>query len=182
MLQDRLCRRQRVIAIRNQSFQRGLDSKKWTAQLEELAVFAQKGMQEADYLLTRRMPMFRRTMQHAGVSPNISRLLAERLTADGEISYSLLDSPLPELTPSAPNTPLLHSLTRRLSPLSPPVNFDTSSLDAELLPTTTLSEDIGVFDATPSVIGLPTMTELVEEFMEDLLTQEFSPIRLDEDI
>ena len=62
------------------------------------------------------------------------------------------------------------------------MNFDTSSPDAELLPTTTLSEYIGVFDATPSVIGLPTMTELVEEFMEDLLTQEFSPIRLDEDI
>ena len=182
MLQDRLFHRRRVIEIRNQSFRRGFDSKAWTAQMEELATFARKGMREADYLLTRRMPAFRHMMQRAGVSPSISRSLAERLTAGGEISYSLLESPLPELTPSAPNTPLLHSLTRRLSPLPPPVNFDTSSPDAELLLTTTLSEDIGVFDATPSVIGLPTMTELVEEFMEDLLTQEFSPIRLDEDI
>ena len=145
-------------------------------------MFAQKGMQEADYLLTRRTPAFRRTMQRAGVSPSISRLLAERLTADGEISYSLSESPLPELTPSVPSTPLLRSLTRRSSPLSPVANFSTSSLVAERLPTPILSEDIGVFDATPSVIGLPTMTELVKQFMEDLLTQEYSPIQLDEDI
>ena len=38
------------------------------------------------------------------------------------------------------------------------------------------------FDATPSDIGLQTMTEVVEQFMEDLLTQEFSPVVLDEDI
>ena len=43
-------------------------------------------------------------------------------------------------------------------------------------------EDIGVSGVTPSVTGPPTMTELVEEFMEDLLTLEFSPIWLDEDI
>ena len=44
------------------------------------------------------------------------------------------------------------------------------------------SEDIGASGVTPLVTGHPTMTELVEEFMEDLLTQEFSPMLLDEDI
>ena len=121
-------------------------------------------------------------MRRAEVSPSISRLLAERLTADGEISYSLLDSPLLELTPSAPNTPSVHSLTRRLSPSLPVANFAISSPVAERSLTPTLSEHIGVSDVTPSVIGLPTMTELVETFMEDLLTQEFCPILLDEDI
>ena len=62
------------------------------------------------------------------------------------------------------------------------MNFATSLPVEEPLPTPILSADIGVFDATPLVIGPPTMTELVEEFMEDLLTQEFSPILLDEDI
>ena len=176
MLQDHLFRRRRLIEIRNQSFQRGFDSKAWTAQLEELAKFTQKGMREADYLLMRQMPAFRRTMQRAGVSPSISRLLAERLTADGEISYSLSESPLPELTPS------LRSLTRRSSPSSPVANFDISSLVAEPLPTPIPSADIDVFDAIPLVTGLLTMTELVEEFMEDLLTQEFCPVRPDEDI
>ena len=61
-------------------------------------------------------------------------------------------------------------------------NFAISSLAVELLLTPTLSEHIGVSDATPSVTGLPTMTEPVEGFMEDLLTQEFCPILLDEDI
>ena len=150
--------------------------------MEELATFAHKGMREADYLLTRRIPAFRRMMQRAGVSPSISRLLAERLTAGGEISYSLLESPLPELTPSAPNMPLLCSLTPRSSPLPPSANFGTSLPDVEPSPMTIPSEDIGAFTVTPSVIGLPTMTELVEEFMEDLLTQEFSPIQLDADI
>ena len=150
--------------------------------MEELARFARKGMREADYLLTRRTPAFRRMMQRAGVSPSISRLLAERLTAGGETFCSLLESPLPELTPSAPNMPLLRSLTRRssLSPLE--ANFVTSSPVEEPLPTPTLSEHIDVSGAIPSVTGPPTMTELVEEFMEDLLTQEFSPILLDEDI
>ena len=182
MLQDRLSRRRRVIEIRNQSFRRGFDSKAWTAQMEELATFAQKGMREADYLLMRRMPAFRRMMQRAGVSPSISRLLVERLTADGEISYLLSESPLPELTPSAPSTPLLRSLTRRSSPSSPVASFATSSPVEVPLPTPTLLEDIGVFDAIPSVIGPPTMTELIDQFMEDLLTQEFCPILLDEDI
>ena len=150
--------------------------------MEELATFAQKGMREADYLLTRRMPAFCRTMQRAGVSPSISCLLAERLMAGGEISYSLSESPLPELTPSAPSTPLLHSLMchSSLSPLE--ANSTTSLPVEEPLPTLTPSVDIDVFGAIPSVTGHPTMTEVVEEFMEDLLTQEFSPILLDEDI
>ena len=182
MLQDRLSRRRRLIAIRNQSFRRGLDSRKWTAQLEELATFAQKGMLEADYLLKRRIPAFLRTMQRAGLSPSTSPLLAQRLTAHGATSYTASESPLPELTPSAPSTPLPHSPSYHLSPSSAVANFVTSSPVEEPLPTPIPLEDIGVSDATPSVIGRLTMTELVEEFMEDLLTQEFSPILLDEDI
>ena len=182
MLQDRLSRRRRVVAIRNQSFRRGLDSKAWTAQLEELAVFAQNGMQEADYLLRRRIPAFLRMMRRAGLSPSISPLLAQRLTAHGATSFSVSGSPLPELTPSAPSTPLCRSPSCRLSPSLATPSFVTSSPVAERLPTPILSEDIDVSDATPLVIGHLTMTELVEEFMEDLLTQEFSPILLDEDI
>ena len=182
MLQDRLSRRRRVIAIRNQSFRRGLDSRKWTAQLEELATFAQKGMQEVDYLLRRRIPAFLRTMRRAEISPAISPLLAQRLMAHGATSFSVSESPLLELTPSAPSTPLLRSLSCRLSPSSAVVNSVTSVPVEEPFPTPILLEDTGVFDATPSVTGLPTMTELVEEFMEDLLTQEFSPTLLDEDI
>ena len=182
MLQDRLYRRRRVIAIRNQSFRRGLDSKKWTTQLEELATFAQKGMQEADYLLRRQIPAFLRTMKRAGLSPSTSPLLAQHLTAHGGTSFSVSDSPLPELTPSIPSTLLARSPSFCLSPLSAAANFVTSLPVEEPLPTPTLSEDIGVSDAIPLVTGRPTMTELVEEFMEDLLTQEFSPILLDEDI
>ena len=48
-------------------------------------------------------------------------------------------------------------------------------------PTPTPLEDIVAFDATPSDIGPPTMTEVVDQFMEDLLTQEFSPVVLAED-
>ena len=48
-------------------------------------------------------------------------------------------------------------------------------------PTPTPSADIAAFDATPLDIGPPTMTEVVDQFMEDLLTQEFSPIVLAED-
>ena len=150
--------------------------------MEELATFAQKGMREADYLLTRWTPAFRRMMKRAGFSPTISRLLAERLTGDGEISYSLSESPLPELMPSVPSTPLLRSLTRLSSPSLPAANFTTSSQVEERSLIPTLSADIDVFDATPSVTGLPTMTELVDQFMEDLLTQEFCPVLLDEDI
>ena len=182
MLQDRLSRRRRLIEIRNQSFRRGLDSRVWTAQMEELATFAQKGMLEADYLLKRRIPAFLRTMRLAGLSPSTSPLLARRLTEHGATSSSVFDSPLPELTPSAPSTPSVRSLSCPLSPSSAIANSVTSLPVEEPLPTPTLSADIDVFDATPSVTGHPTMTELVEEFMEDLLTQEFSPILLDEDI
>ena len=42
-------------------------------------------------------------------------------------------------------------------------------------------EDFDAFDATPSATGQPTMTEIIDQFMEDLLTQEFSPIVLTED-
>ena len=102
--------------------------------------------------------------------------------AGGEISYSLSDSPLPELTPSAPNTPLLRSLTHHSFPLPPLASFDTSSLVAGRVPTPIPLEGIGVFDATPSVTGPPTMTQIVDQFMEDLLTQEFCPVQLNEDI
>ena len=145
-------------------------------------MFARNGMREADYLLTRQMPAYRRMMKRAAVSPSISRLLAERLTAGGEISCSILDSPLPELTPSIPDTLSICSLIRCLSPLSPVANFATNLPVAERSPTPTLLEPIGVSDATPLVIGPPTMTELIETFMEDLLTQEFCPVLLDEDI
>ena len=43
------------------------------------------------------------------------------------------------------------------------------------------SAAIVAFDATPLDTGPPTMTEVVDQFMEDLLTQEFSPIVLAED-
>ena len=145
-------------------------------------MFARKGMQEADYLLTRRTPAFLRMMKRAGLSPSISPLLAECLTERGATFSLTSESPLPELTPSVPPTPLLRSLTRLSSPLLPEANSAVSSLVVESLPTPTPSEGTDVFDAIPLVTGHPTMTELVEEFMEDLLTQEFSPILLDEDI
>ena len=102
--------------------------------------------------------------------------------AHGGTFFSVSASPLPELTPSAPSTPLLRSLSSRLSPLPLEASFVTSLPVVAPLPTPIPSADIGVFGATPSVIGCQTMTELVEEFMEDLLTQEFSPTLLDEDI
>ena len=110
------------------------------------------------------------------------RSLAQHLAFVGTASYGTWRDFLLSLRRSAPSTPRVLSLTRRSSPSAPEASFAISLPVAELLPTPTLSEHIGVFGATPSVIGLPTMTELVEEFMEDLLTQEFSPIRLDEDI
>ena len=45
----------------------------------------------------------------------------------------------------------------------------------------TPSEDFDAFGATPSDIGPPTMTKIVDQFMEDLLTQEFSLVVLAED-
>ena len=182
MLQDRLYRRRRGIEIRNQSFRRGFDSRAWTAQMEDLATFARKGMREADYLLMRRIPAFLRMMRRAGLLPSTSPLLAKRLTGRGATFSLNSESPFLELTPSVPSTPLPRSPTRRLSPFVPEASSTTSLPVKEPLPTPTLSADIGVSDATPSVIGRLTMTELVEEFMEDLLTQEFSPILLDEDI
>ncbi|KIM67712.1 hypothetical protein SCLCIDRAFT_20749 [Scleroderma citrinum Foug A] len=148
----------------------------------EPVVQKRKGMREAEYLLKRRIPTYRRMMKHARVSPNISPLLAEHLTASGVISYSLSDSPFPEPTPSAQPTPRLRSLTPRSYPSLVVANFNTCSPDAEPCPTTTLSADIDVSAATPLDTGLPTMTEIVAQFMEDLLTQEFCPVMLDEDI
>ncbi|KIM50372.1 hypothetical protein SCLCIDRAFT_34354 [Scleroderma citrinum Foug A] len=169
------------------SFRRGFDSPGWTAQMEDLVSFSKVGMQAAEHLLKRRLPAYRRMMKRAGVSPNISVSLARRLMADGETSFSLSDSPLPVLTPSAPSTPLLRSLTNRSSPLPPVLNFGISSPVAESSLMPTLSADTGVSAVTPSDTGHPTMTELVNQYMEDLLTQEFSlvptvPDLLDEDI
>ena len=48
-------------------------------------------------------------------------------------------------------------------------------------PTPTPSEDFDAFGATPSDTGPLTMTEVVDQFMEDLLTQEFCPVTLAED-
>ena len=48
-------------------------------------------------------------------------------------------------------------------------------------PTPIPSAAIVAFGATPSDTGLQTMTEVVDQFMEDLLTQEFSPVVLAED-
>ena len=60
-------------------------------------------------------------------------------------------------------------------------NYDTFSqvMDASLTPTPL--EDFDAFSATPSDTGHQTMTEVVEQFMEDLLTQEFCPVTLAED-
>ena len=83
---------------------------------------------------------------------------------------------------TVPAMPLVRSLTR-LSPRSrQEMNFDTFSQVVDRSPTPIPSEPIDAFGATPSDIGPQTMTEVVEQFMEDLLTQEFSPIVLDEDI
>ena len=152
------------------------------AQMEELAKFARKGMREADYLLTRWMPAFLHMMRRAKASLNISPLLAECRTGDGEISYSLSGSLLLELTPSAPSTPLLRSLTPRSSPLWQVVNFDTSLPVAESSLTPIPWEHTNASGATPSDTGPPTMMQVIDQFMEDLLTQEFCPVQLDEDI
>ena len=61
------------------------------------------------------------------------------------------------------------------------INFNTFSQVVDRSLTSTPSERTVVLDATPSDIGPPTMTEIVDQFMEDLLTQEFSPIVLAED-
>ena len=105
--QDYLYRRRRVQEIRNQSYQRGFDSLAWTAHLEELVTYAQNGMKAADFLLTKRLPAYRHMMRHAGVSPSISPLLVERLTASGSTLSLLSKSLPPEPTLSVPAMPLV---------------------------------------------------------------------------
>ena len=78
--------------------------------------------------------------------------------------------------------PLVRSLRGRLPRSQQEINFDTFSRVVDKSPTPIPSEDIVAFAATPLDIGPQTMTEVIETFMEDLLTQEFSPIVLDEDI
>ena len=179
--QDRLFQKKRVEEIRNQTYRRGFDSKGWTVQLEELVTYAQNRMKAADYLLTRRMPVFLRMMKRAKVSPTTSPLLAERLTGSGSTSCSLFVSLPPEPMLFIPATPLVRSLTGHLPPLSSSTNYATFSwvVDASLTPTPL--EDFDAFGVTPSDIGAPTMTQVINQFMEDLLTQEFCPIELAED-
>ena len=149
--------------------------------LEELAMFAQNGMKVADYLLVRRLPSFLRMMKRAKLSPDTSPLLAECLAWSGTTSCSLSATLPPEPTLYIPSTPLVRSLTDRLPQSQREINFDTFSRVMDKSPTPTPSEDIAAFGATPSDIGPQTMTEIVDQFMEDLLTQEFSPIVLAED-
>ena len=180
--QDLLYRKKWVEEIRDQTYRRGFDLKGWTAHLEELATYAQNGMKAADYLLARRLPSFLRMMKRAGLSPDTSPLLAGRLVSSGLTSCSPSVNLPPEPTLFVPATPLVRSLTRH-SPLSrQETNFDTFSQAADRSTTPTPSEHTVAFDATLSDIGLQTMTEIVNQFMEDLLTQEFSPVVLDEDI
>ena len=152
------------------------------AHLEELTTYAQNGMKAADYLLVWRLPSLLCMMKRARLSPDTSPLLAERLGSSGSTSCSLSVNLLPEPTLSIPTMPLVHSLTC-LSPLSrQEINFDTFSWVVDRSPTPTPSEHTDAFVATPSDIGPQTMTDAIEQFMEDLLTQEFCPIALDEDI
>ena len=180
--QDLLYRKKRVEEIRDQTYRRGFDLKGWTAHLEELATYAQNGMKAADYLLVRWLPSFLCMMKRAQLSPDTSLLLAERLASSGSTSCSLSVSLPPEPTLSIPAMPLVRSLMRRSPPSRQEINFDTFSRVVDRSPTPTPSEHTVAFGVTPSDIGLPTMTEVVDQFMEDLLTQEFSPIVLDEDI
>ena len=156
--------------------------KGWTAHLEELATYAQNGMKAADYLLVWQLPSFLRMMKRAQLSPNTSPLLAERLASSGSTSCSLFVNLPLEPTLSVPAMPLVCSLMRHLPRSQQEINFDTFSQVADRSPTPIPSARIIVSDATPSDIGPQTMTEVVDQFMEDLLTQEFSPIVLDEDI
>ena len=144
-------------------------------------MYAQNGMKAADYLLMCRMPGFLRMMKCAKVSPNTSPLLVERLTGSGSTSCSLSVNLPPEPTLFIPVTPLVRSLTARSPPLSSTTNYATFSRVVDVSPTPTPSEDFDAFGATPSGTGLPTMTELVDQFMEDQLTWEFCPVMLTED-
>ena len=151
------------------------------AQLEELATFAQNGMKAADYLLARWLPSFLRMKRHAGLSPDISPLLVERLALNGSTSCSPSVNLPPEPTLFVPATPLVHSLMAHSPRSLPTTNFVTFSQAVDTSRTPTPLEDFNAFDVTPSDIGPQTMTEIVNQFMEDLLTQEFSPIVLAED-
>ena len=155
--------------------------KGWTAHLDELAMYAQNGMKAADYLLVRQLPSFLRMRKRAGLSPDTSPLLAERLASNGSTSC-LLSMNLP-LKPTlfVPATPLVCSLMHRSPRSRQEINYATFSQVVDASPTPTLLEDFAAFAATPLDIGLPTMTEVVNQFMEDLLTQEFSPVVLAED-
>ena len=179
---DLLYRKKQIEEICDQTYRRGFDLKKWMAHLEELATYAQNGMKAADYLLVRQLPSFHRMMKRAQLSPDTSPLLAERLGLSGLTSCSLFVNLPPEPTPSVPAMPLVCSLTR-LSPRSRlEINYNTFSRVVDRSPTPIPSEHIVVSDATPSDIGPQTMTDAIEQFMEDLPTQEFCPIILDEDI
>ena len=145
-------------------------------------MYAQNGMKAADYLLVQRLPSFLRMMKRAQLSPNTSPLLAEWLASSGSTFCSLSANLLPEPTLSIPAMLLVQSLTRHSPWSRQEINFDTFSRVADRSPTPTLSEPTDVFDATPSDTGPQTMTEVVEQFMEDLLTQEFGLTVLDEDI
>ena len=83
------------------------------------------------------------------------------------------------------STPGANTLCSRHASCSPQssltTNYDTFLQVVDASPTPTPLEDFIVFGATPLGTGPPTMTEVVEQFMEDLLTQEFSPIVLAED-
>ena len=180
--QDLLYRKKWVEEIRDQTYRRGFDLKGWMAHLEELATYAQNGMKAADYLLVRRLPSFCCMMKHAGLLPDTSPLLAERLVSSGSTSCSLFVNLPPEPTLSVPAMPLVRSLTCHSPWSRQEINFDTFSQVADRSLTPTHLEHTVAFAATPSDIGQPTITEIVDQFMEDLLTQEFSPIVLDEDI
>ena len=78
--------------------------------------------------------------------------------------------------------PLVHSLMRHSPWSRQEINFDTFSQVTDRSLTPIPLARIVVSDVTPSDIGPQTMTEVIDQFMEDLLTQEFSPIVLDEDI
>ena len=179
--QDLLYRKKRVEEIRDQTYRRGFDLKGWTAHLEELATYAQNGMKAADYLLARRLPSFLRMMKRAGLSPDTSSLLAGRLVSNGLTSCSPSVSLPPEPMLSVPATPLVRSLMRHSPQSRQEINFDTFSQVVDRSPTPIPSEHTIAFDVTPSDIGPQTMTKIVDQFMEDLLTQEFSPIVLAED-
>ena len=77
--------------------------------------------------------------------------------------------------------PLVCSLTRHSPPSLSMTNYDTFSRVMDVSPTPTPSEDFDAFGAIPLDTGPPTMTELVEQFMEDQLTREFCPVLLTED-